>query len=141
MPPQPNFTPSQAKAISSANTANAIADIVNVGTSIATTIASVNDARKREMFQQNLAVLSNDQQITLAKAINNASSESERLAIISQALTNLSSQRIANLEQVVADQEIVGLRLPFPNPIIEIPATSAVIPPAAAIVSVCPGNT
>ena len=105
MPPQPNFTPSQAKAISSANTANAIADIVNVGTSIATTIASVNDARKREMFQQNLAVLSNDQQITLAKAINNASSESERLAIISQALTNLSSQRIANLEQVVADQE------------------------------------
>ena len=105
MPPQPNFTPAQAKAISSANTANAIADIVNVGTSIATTIASVNDARKREMFQQNLAVLSNDQQITLAKAINNASSESERLAIISQALTNLSSQRIANLEQVVADQE------------------------------------
>lgn len=105
MPPQPNFTPSQAKAITSANTASAIADIVNVGTSIATTIASVNDARKREMFQQNLAVLSNDQQITLAKAINNASSESERLAIISQALTNLSSQRIANLEQVVADQE------------------------------------
>ena len=105
MPPQPNFTPSQAKAISSANTANAIADIVNVGTSIATTIASVNDARKREMFQQNLAVLSNDQQITLAKAINNESSEYERIAIISQALTNLSSQRIANLEQVVADQE------------------------------------
>lgn len=105
MPPQPNFTPQQAKAISSANTANAIADIVNVGTTIATTIASVNDARKREMFQQNLAVLSNDQQITLAKAINNASSESERLAIISQALTNISSQRIANLEQVVAEQE------------------------------------
>ena len=105
MPPQPNFTPQQAKAISSANTANAIADIVNVGTTIATTIASVNDARKREMFQQNLAVLSNDQQITLAKAINNANSESERLAIISQALTNISSQRIANLEQVVAEQE------------------------------------
>lgn len=105
MPPQPNFTPQQAKAISSANTANAIADIVNVGTTIATTIASVNDARKREMFQQNLAVLSNEQQQTLAKAINNSNSESERLAIISQALTNISSQRIANLEQVVADQE------------------------------------
>jgi ribosomal protein S13 len=105
MPPQPNFTPKQAKAISSANTASAIADIVGIGTSIATTIASVEDARKREMFQQNLAVLSNEQQITLAKAINNANSETERLSIISQALTNISSQRIANLQNVVTEQE------------------------------------
>jgi hypothetical protein len=105
MPPQPNFTPAQAKAISSANTASAIADVANFFTSIATTIASVNDARKREMFQQNLAVLSNEQQITLAKAINNASSETERLSIISQALTNISSQRIANLQNVVTEQE------------------------------------
>jgi hypothetical protein len=105
MPPQPNFTPAQAKAISSANTASGIADVANFFTSIATTIASVNDARKREMFQQNLAVLSNEQQITLAKAINNASSETERLSIISQALTNISSQRIANLQNVVTEQE------------------------------------
>lgn len=105
MPPQPNFTPKQAKAISSANTASAISDIVGIATSIATTIASVEDARKREMFQQNLAVLSNEQQITLAKAINNANSESERLSIISQALTNISSQRIANLQNVVTEQE------------------------------------
>lgn len=105
MPSQANFTPKQAKAITSANTAFAISDIANIGTSIATTIASVNDARKREMFQQNLAVLSNEQQITLAKAINNANSETERLSIISQALTNISSQRIANLQSIVADQE------------------------------------
>ena len=105
MPPQANFTPAQAKAITSANTAGSIADIANVFTSIATTIASVNDARKREMFQQNLAVLSNDQQLTLAKAINNASSETERLSIISQALTNISSQRIANLQSIVIEQE------------------------------------
>jgi len=105
MPPQPNFTPKQAKAITSANTASAIADIANIGTSIATTIASINDARKREMFQQNLAILSNEQQITLAKAINNASSETERLSIISQALTNISSQRIANLQKIVTEQE------------------------------------
>ena len=57
------------------------------------------------MFQQNLAVLSNEQQITLAKAINNANSETERLSIISQALTNISSQRIANLQNVVTEQE------------------------------------
>ena len=105
MPPQANFTPAQAKALSSANTASAIADVANVFTSIATTIASVNDARKREMFQQNLAVLSNDQQLTLAKAINNANSETERLSIISQALTNISSQRIANLQSIVIEQE------------------------------------
>ena len=105
MPPQANFTPSQAKAITSANTASSIADIANVFTSIATTIASVNDARKREMFQQNLAVLSNDQQLTLAKAINNANSSTERLSIISQALTNISSQRIANLQSIVIEQE------------------------------------
>lgn len=105
MPPQANFTPAQAKAITSANTAGSIADIANVFTSIATTIASVNDARKREMFQQNLAVLSNDQQLTLAKAINNASSATERLSIISQALTNISSQRIANLQSIVIEQE------------------------------------
>jgi hypothetical protein len=105
MPPQANFTPAQAKALSSANTASAIADVANVFTSIATTIASVNDARKREMFQQNLAVLSNDQQLTLAKAINNANSSTERLSIISQALTNISSQRIANLQSIVIEQE------------------------------------
>ena len=105
MPAPPNFTPAQAKAITSANTASAISDIVGIGTSIATTIASVEDARKREMFQQNLAVLSNEQQITLAKAINNANSETERLSIISQALTNISSQRIANLQNVVTEQE------------------------------------
>jgi hypothetical protein len=105
MPPQTNFTPAQAKALSSANTASAIADVANVFTSIATTIASVNDARKREMFQQNLAVLSNDQQLTLAKAINNANSSTERLSIISQALTNISSQRIANLQSIVIEQE------------------------------------
>lgn len=105
MPAPPNFTPAQAKAITSANTASAIADIANIGTSIATTIASINDARKREMFQQNLAILSNEQQITLAKAINNASSETERLSIISQSLTNISSQRIANLQKIVTEQE------------------------------------
>lgn len=87
------------------NATNAIATIAEIGTGIATTIAGVNDAKLRSRFEQNLSLLSNDQQIALAKAVNNAQSEDERLSIITQILTNLSNQRIANIESLVAEQE------------------------------------
>jgi hypothetical protein len=83
----------------------AVSDISNVVLSVVSTIASVSDDRKRAIFQQNLQILSNDQQIELSKALNNANNESERLKILGLALTDMSKQRINNLQEVIAQQE------------------------------------
>jgi cytochrome c553 len=100
-----NAAPKTAPSGGGANAANAIAQFAEVGISVATTIAGVHDERLRAKFEQNLALLSNDQQLTLAKAINNAQSEDERLRIMTQVLTSLSNQRISNIESLVAEQE------------------------------------
>jgi hypothetical protein len=101
MPTQVNIP----KASSAVNVANTVATIVEIGTGIATTIATVSDDRKRANFQQNLQLLTNDQQLVLAKALNNAKSQDERLKILASALTNISNQRINNLQEIISQQE------------------------------------
>ena len=87
------------------NAANAIAGIAQIGTGIATTIAGVRDENQRAKFTQNLQLLTLSQQETLEKALNNANNETQRLQIISMALTDMSKQRINNLQELVAQQE------------------------------------
>jgi transcriptional regulatory protein LevR len=100
-----NPIPELPKGSTAVNVANAAAMAVDIGTGIATTIASISDDKKRTAFQQNLQLLSNDQQIALSKALNNANNEQERLKILGLALTNLSSQRINNLQEIISQQE------------------------------------
>jgi hypothetical protein len=87
------------------NAANAIAYAVEIGTGIATAIAGVRDDRMRANFRQNLQLLSNEQQLALAKALNSANNQEERLRILGLALTDMSKQRINNIQQVIAQQE------------------------------------
>jgi hypothetical protein len=101
MPTQVNIP----KASSAVNVANTVATIVEIGTGIATTIATVSDDRQRANFQQNLQLLTNEQQLVLAKALNNAKSQDERLKILASALTNISNQRINNLQEIISQQE------------------------------------
>lgn len=100
-----NPIPELPKGSTAVNVANAAAMAVDIGTGIATTIAGVSDERKRTAFNQNFQLLSNDQQLALAKALNNANSQDERLKILSFALTDMSKQRINNIQEIIAQQE------------------------------------
>ena len=77
----------------------------DIALSVATTIAGVRDEKQRVNFQQNLQLLSNDQQVALAKALNNANSQEERLKILGLSLTDMTNQRINNLQEIIAQQE------------------------------------
>ena len=108
VPPAP-LTPAQiAKAEKLQKTAN-IASIagtaVEIGATVATTIASIGDARQRAEFQSNLEILTSEQQERLAKALNNAKNANERLKILAASLSNFTSDRIGSIEKVISEQE------------------------------------
>lgn len=61
---------------------------------IITAIGGVADANQRRKFEQNLALLDNDQQVALSKALMATNSETERLRILKDTLTDLQNRRI-----------------------------------------------
>lgn len=85
------------------------ADIIGAGGQAAalaiSTIANVSDANKRRKFEQNFSLLNADAQRGLNQKLMEAQSESERLTILSQFLTQLNSQRITNLASYYSDKE------------------------------------
>ena len=88
-----------------ANIASIAGTAVEIGATVATTIASVGDAKQRAVFQSNLEVLTNDQQQRLAQALNNAKDANERLKILAASLSNFTSDRIGSIEKVISEQE------------------------------------
>jgi hypothetical protein len=85
------------------------ADIIQVAGDVASlavnTIASVNDANLKRKFSQNLDALSLDQQDALNKALMEANSETERIKIIRDVLTDVQSKRIDLLVASVSEKE------------------------------------
>ena len=85
------------------------ADIIQVAGDVASlavnTIANVNDANLKRKFSQNLDSLSLDQQDALNKALKDANSETERIKIIKDVLTDLQSKRIDLLVASVSEKE------------------------------------
>ena len=77
----------------------------DVATAVVGILASVNDQNKRRAFEQNFAALNLDQQEKLSKLLLDANSETERLAILTQALTASSTQRISNIASMYAEAE------------------------------------
>jgi hypothetical protein len=61
---------------------------------IITAIGGVADANQRRKFEQNLALLDADQQVALSKALMATTSETERLRILKDTLTDLQNRRI-----------------------------------------------
>lgn len=98
-------TSAASTAVKGANTA----DIIGAGGQAAalaiSTIANVSDANKRRKFEQNFSLLNADAQRGLNQKLMEAQSESERLTILSQFLTQLNSQRITNLASYYSDKE------------------------------------
>lgn len=88
-----------------ADVSSAVSGITNIGANIVSTLANVSDQKKRRLFEQNLATLSLDQQKKLERELVNANSESQRLSILSNALTQVNIQRIMGVGELFAQQE------------------------------------
>lgn len=91
-----------AKGAGAANVASAIGDIG--GTAISA-ISTINDVNKRRKFEQNFSLLTLEQQKGLDLKLLETNSQSERLRILGEYLTQLNSQRIANLSNFYSDKE------------------------------------
>ncbi len=94
-----------AKSAKAANVASAISSGGDIASTAITLISNIQDQKKRAQFQNNFALLSADQQKALDKQLINANSESERLRILGERLTQLNIQRISNIAGVFAEQE------------------------------------
>lgn len=94
-----------AKSAKAANVASAISSGGDIAATAITLIGNIQDQKKRRQFEQNFALLSADQQKALEKQLLNANSESERLRILGDRLTQLNIQRISNIAGVYAEQE------------------------------------
>jgi hypothetical protein len=85
------------------------ADVLSSASAIAgqvlSTVSSYIDQNQRRKFEQSLATLSLDQQQKLAQEVNKESSELARFKIISDAVTKLNAQRIANISNPAIEQE------------------------------------
>ena len=94
-----------AKSAKAANVASAISSGGDIASTAITLISNIQDQKKRAQFQNNFSLLSADQQKALDKQLINASSESERLRILGERLTELNIQRISNIAGVFAEKE------------------------------------
>lgn len=91
-----------AKGAQAANVASAVGE---VGATAISAISQINDANKRRKFEQNFQQLTLEQQKGLDMMVLRAKSQSERLGILSQYLTQLNAQRIQNLSNFYSDKE------------------------------------
>jgi len=88
-----------------ANTAGIIQAVGDVAGLAATTIAGISDQNKKFTYQKNLDSLTADQQKALNIALLSANTESERMKLIVETLTNLQSKRIDLLTAKVSEDE------------------------------------
>ena len=99
-------------ALSGAEKAAKGADIANIGASVGqfagtaiTVIAGISDQNKRRVFESNYTLLTKDQKDKLDKLMADASSELERLKILTNALSASNQQRINNIALMYAEAE------------------------------------
>ena len=95
-------TSAATKGAGAANVASAIGEVGSVAISA---ISQINDVNKRRKFEQNFAQLTLVQQKGLEIKLIEAKSQTEKLAVLSQYLTQLNAQRIANLAGFYSDKE------------------------------------
>lgn len=82
-----------------------VGSITNIGATTASAITQIQDSKKRQAFQNALMFLSQDKKRELETQLKNADNEVQRIAILSQALTNLQAQRISQLSTSIVDEE------------------------------------
>lgn len=82
-----------------------VGSITNIGATTASAITQIQDAKKRQAFQNALMFLSQDKKRELDTQLKSADNEVQKIAILSQALTNLQAQRISQLSTSLVDEE------------------------------------
>lgn len=93
------------KGAKAANVASTISSVGEIGSLAISVIGNIQDKKLRARFQNNLAFLNADQQKSLERSLIAANSESERLKILVDRLTELNVKRIGNVAMVFAEQE------------------------------------
>ena len=93
------------KAAKGANIANIAASAGEFAGTAITIIGTITDQNKRRVFETNFALLSKDQKDKLDKLMADASSELERLKILTDALSASNQQRINNIALMYAEAE------------------------------------
>jgi hypothetical protein len=85
--------------------ADIIAAVGQVAGLAVTTIAGVQDAKQRALYERNLDSLTADQQKALNIALLSANTETERMKLITETLSNLQSKRIDLLTAKIGEDE------------------------------------
>lgn len=93
------------KSAKAANIASIVSTAGDVSALAINVISGISDQKKRAVFQQNLAILTADQQKKLDQLLIDARSEAERLQIITNALASSNVQRINNIATMYAEAE------------------------------------
>lgn len=88
-----------------AGAASAASAIGEAGATVISAISQINDATKRRKFEQNFSQLTLEQQKGLEIKLIEAKNQSQKLAVLSEYLTQLNTQRIANLANFYSDKE------------------------------------
>jgi len=108
-------TPTAATAASTASKASSVAgkaDVIGaagqVGALAISTIGQISDANKRRKFEENFSRLTLEQQKGLEMLLIESKSNTERLSVLAQYLTQLNAQRISNLASYYGEKEKSG---------------------------------
>lgn len=93
------------KAAKGANIANIASSVGELAGTAINIIGTITDQNKRRVFESNYALLTKDQKDKLDKLMADASSELERLKILTDALSASNQQRINNIALMYAEAE------------------------------------
>ena len=93
------------KAAKGANIANIASSVGELAGTAISVIGTITDQNKRRVFESNYALLTKDQKDKLDKLMADASSELERIKILTDALSASNRQRINNIALMYAEAE------------------------------------
>lgn len=88
-----------------ANISSAISAGGDIAATAITLIAGISDQKKRAIYQSNFDALNLDQQRKLNALLLQSNSQTDRMAIIAQALSSANIQRINNIANMYAEAE------------------------------------
>jgi hypothetical protein len=88
-----------------ANVANIVSAGANIAGSVFGVISNISDTKQRALFEANYRALSDEQQKKIDQQVASASSQTERLKILANSLTQLSIARISNQAGLLSQDE------------------------------------
>jgi hypothetical protein len=88
-----------------ANIANIASAGIGVGSSVFSVIANIQDSKQRALFEANFKSLSADQQRKIDQQVSAATSQTAKLNILANSLTQLGVARITAQANIITEEE------------------------------------